>query len=77
MTTKSFGPDWQPDEPLILEEAGVVYSFDAVDGWTSYSYNAIYKNLTIHSRRVYTSSREDFLALLAHWNNDPKWSYRE
>jgi hypothetical protein len=79
MSGKSFGPDWRPDEPLLLEEAGVIYSFDAVDGWASYSYKAEYLplGLTIDNRRVYTDTRENFEALLAHWNRAGNWSYNE
>ncbi|KKN44369.1 hypothetical protein LCGC14_0693650 [marine sediment metagenome] len=74
MSEKSFGPDWQPDEPAVLEGAGVVYSFDPVDGFTSFSYTAKYKGLVL-SRRVYVTDREDFERLLVHWNLDERWIY--
>ncbi len=78
MSGKSFGSDWEPDEPMILEANGVVYSFDSVDGWQSYSYKSTYLPAALElSKRVYVSSREDFIALLAHWNTDERWSYHE
>ena len=79
MSAKSFGSDWQPDEPTILGTAGVVYSFDSVEGWQSYAYTSTYLPFDLHlHRRVYTSSREDFLALLAYWNRGGgDWSYDE
>ncbi len=76
MNEKSFGPDWQPNEPTVLEEADVVYSFDPVDGFTGFSYTAKYKGLAL-GRRVYVADQRDFEKLLAHWNLDEGWSYGE
>ena len=80
MSGKSFGPDWEPEDPLLLEEVNVVYSFDRVDGFMSHTYTATYlpKGLTMGGWIVYTAHRDEFLALLAHWNReDEKWSYHE
>jgi hypothetical protein len=67
--------DWKPAEQLF-EEAGVMYSWYQVDGFTAYQYTLTYEPLNVVvPRTVYImGSQGDFNTLLAHWNRgDDGW----
>jgi len=67
--------NWKPVEQ-VFEEAGVMYSRDQVDGFTAFRYTLTHKplNVTIPRTVYIVGSRDDFNALLSHWNRyDDEW----
>lgn len=64
--------DWKPEEELF-EEAGVMYSWNFVDGFTAYHYKLVYVPTGLRVPRTVYIMGSDIDTLLAHWNRGETW----
>jgi hypothetical protein len=64
------------DEPRILEEVGMLYSFDRVEGWMRLAYRWLHiETGKTGTHSGYFQHRFALPELMAHWNRDPRWKY--